>query len=130
MAVSVVLDTNVVLYHLANRLAADLPEGPICVSVISEIELLSYPGLASAEEKQIEAFLAKVNVIELSDAVKREAIKLRKTRKLKLPDAIVAATAKTLAATLLTNDKALSSVSGLTCVVPKLAEQDDVGGSL
>jgi len=53
MALSVVLDTNVVLYYLGNRLAGDLPSGPICVSVVTEIELLSYPDLSRDEEKHL-----------------------------------------------------------------------------
>ena len=52
MAVTAVLDTNVVLYHLGDRLAEPLPHGAICVSVITEMELLSYPSLSPEEESR------------------------------------------------------------------------------
>jgi predicted nucleic acid-binding protein len=121
VVVSVVLDTNVVLYHLGNRLAEDLPDGPLCISVISEIELLSYPGLSPDEEQNLRSFLEKINIIELNDAVKSGAIALRRKGKLKLPDAIVLATAKALGATLLTNDLTLAKAEGASVVVPELS---------
>lgn len=120
MALTVVLDTNVVLYHLGGRLVDDLPNDTLCISVISEIELLSYSGLSIEERKRIEAFVKKVNVVDLTEPIKRAAITLRMDRKLKLPDAIVAATAISLKATLMTNDAKLSKAAGLKAIVPKL----------
>ncbi len=49
----ILLDTNVVLYLLGGRLANPLPSGEYFVSVISEIELLSYPSLSLEEEIEI-----------------------------------------------------------------------------
>lgn len=46
----ILLDTNVVLYLLGGRLANPLPSGQYFVSVITEIELLSYPSLNSERE--------------------------------------------------------------------------------
>ncbi|MFA5920045.1 MAG: hypothetical protein WC856_01990 [Methylococcaceae bacterium] len=40
---SIVLDTNAVFYFLAGHLAEPLPQADFYVSVITEIELLSYP---------------------------------------------------------------------------------------
>lgn len=110
---SFVLDTNVVLYHLGNRLAEDLPDGPLCISIITEMELLSFPGLSENEEREIQRLLKSINVIELSEAIKNEAIQLRKTFKVKLPDAIIMATAKSLSAPLITNDLALAKIKGI-----------------
>ena len=102
-----VLDTNAVLYFLGGRLAAPFPAGSYAISVISELELLAYPGLASAEEQRIRAFLADIPVTDLTQSVKHHAVNLRKRFGLKLPDAIIAATALALEATLLTNDQRL-----------------------
>ncbi len=44
---NIVLDTNAVLYFLGGRLAEPLPQANFYVSVITEIELLSYPLLKS-----------------------------------------------------------------------------------
>lgn len=103
-----VLDTNVILYFLGGRLAEPLlPASSYAISVISELELLAYPGLVSSEEQRVRAFLADIAVTELTPAIKSHAVDLRKRYSLKLPDAIVAATALALDATLLTNDQRL-----------------------
>ena len=79
--------------------------------MISELELLAYPGLVSSEEQRVRAFLADVPVTDLTTSVKHHAVNLRKQFGLKLPDAIVAATALALEATLLTNDQRLLALS-------------------
>lgn len=57
MAVRGVLDTNTVLYLLGGRLAEPLSEGRYFVSVITEMEPLSYPSLDAPEEKRVRSFL-------------------------------------------------------------------------
>ena len=104
MAVKRLLDTNAILYLLGGRLAAPLEIGPYYVSVISEMELLSYPSLTDDAETQIRSFLADVTVVELTSEIKAAAIHVRRQLGLKLPDAIVAASAMVLEAELLTND--------------------------
>lgn len=107
----IVLDTNVVLYFLGGRLTNPLPSGQYFVSVITEIELLSYPSLSSDEEVQIRDFLAKITVVELERSIKDLAITFRKQYRLRLPDAIIAATAQVLNATLFTNDVRLANLT-------------------
>ena len=106
-----VLDTNIILYFLGGRLADSFPAGVYAISVISELELLAYPGLVSSEEQRIRDFLADVPITDLTQPVKHHAVNLRKRFGLKLPDAIVAATALALEATLLTNDQRLLALS-------------------
>ena len=106
-----VLDTNIILYFLGGRLADSFPAGAYAISVISELELLAYPGLVSSEEQRIRDFLADVPITDLTQSVKHHAVNLRKRFGLKLPDAIVAATALALEATLLTNDQRLLALS-------------------
>ncbi|MEQ9551449.1 MAG: type II toxin-antitoxin system VapC family toxin [Coleofasciculus sp. G3-WIS-01] len=107
----ILLDTNVVLYFLGGRLTNPLPSGQYFVSVISEIELLSYPSLSSDEEVQIRGFLAKITVVELESSIKDLAITFRKQYRLRLLDAIIAATAQFLNARLFTNDVRLANLS-------------------
>ncbi|MEQ9372750.1 MAG: type II toxin-antitoxin system VapC family toxin [Coleofasciculus chthonoplastes F3-SA18-01] len=107
----IVLDTNVVLYFLGGRLTNPLLSEQYFVSVITEIELLSYPSLSSDEEVQIRDFLAKLIVVELESNIKDLAITFRKQYKLRLPDAIIAATAQVLNATLFTNDVKLTNLT-------------------
>ena len=106
-----VLDTNVVLYHLGNRLQQPLKKKRYAISIITEIELLSYPNIRANEINIIQNFVAQTTVIELRHSIKTETIALRKKYNLKVPDAIIAATALRLNAPLLTNDKKLLSVS-------------------
>ncbi|BAY67772.1 hypothetical protein DSM107007_10720 [Nostoc sp. PCC 7120 = FACHB-418] len=49
-----ILDTNVTLYLLGGRLLNTLPVGEFYLSVISEIEMLSYPALGAEEELRIQ----------------------------------------------------------------------------
>jgi predicted nucleic acid-binding protein len=106
-----VLDTNAVLYFLGGLVTGDLPGGDYYVSVITEIELLAYPSLTKDEEIRINIFLKDINVLGIESVVKRYAIELRKCHNLKLPDAIIAATALALNATLLTNDQKLLALT-------------------
>ncbi len=109
----IVLDTNIALYYLGGRLAVPLPNGLYHASIITEMELLSYPNLSPAAEQQIQNFLAQLLLLGMDESIKRMAIALRKQYRLKLPDAIIATTAQSLNALLLTNDLKLSTIATL-----------------
>jgi hypothetical protein len=118
-----VLDTNIILYFLGGRLADPFPVGDYAISVISELELLAYPGLVSSEEQRIRDFLVDVPITDLTQSVKHHAVNLRKRFGLKLPDAIVAATALALEATLLTNDQRLLALSDVSTQAIRVKSQ-------
>jgi predicted nucleic acid-binding protein len=118
-----VLDTNAILYLLGGRLAQPLPPAQYLISVISEMELLSYPSLDDAGLAQIRTFLSEVTVVDLTEEVRESAILLRRQHALKLPDAIVAATAISFQASLVTNDAKLLRVPALSCEPLKLKKQ-------
>lgn len=112
------LDTNMVIGLLkghpqAITLAeeAKLSLDKIAVSQITRMELLGYPKLTDDEERVIRIFLGTCQVRMLDERIEVEAIRLRRTGSLKLPDAIVAATAITGALRLLTLDQGM--VQGL-----------------
>ncbi len=109
------LDTNVALYLLADRLAQPLPVGRYGISIITEMELLSWPSLTADEERKVQQFLRHLTLLELTPTIRAHAVKLRKDHRLKLPDAVVCATALASNVDLWTNDKALGKVPGLTC---------------
>jgi predicted nucleic acid-binding protein len=113
MGMSIVLDTNAVLYFLAGRLAEPLPQADFFVSVITEIELLSYPLLKMEDEAEIRSFLNDVTIIDLTEKNKQSAIAFRRQYRLKLPDALIVATAYNLKAELFTNDIKLLNISEL-----------------
>ena len=110
MDLNIILDTNVVLYFLAGRLREPLPQANIYISVITEIELLSYPLLSVESESEINDFLADVTIVDLSKHIKQTTVSLRRQYRLKLLDAIIVATAHFLNAELLTNDIKLLNI--------------------
>lgn len=109
-----IIDTNVAIYLLSGKLQDAIPEGRIAASVITEIELLV--GITKEDSQGLEAvrrLLRSINIIPVDDLVKEAAVSIRREHRLKLPDAIVAATALVLGGTLWTNDSAMSVVTGL-----------------
>ena len=112
------LDTNIVLHVLGGnqQLIKFLTGVDLFVSVITEIELLAYPSLSQAGLSAINQFLGELEIIGLNNAVKNATIDIRKTSGLKLPDAIIAATAFANGYTLLTSDKAFQRVNGIMVI--------------
>lgn len=110
-----ILDTNIFILLFNNRLQDDLPDGELGCSVITEMELRGYPNLTASEDALIRDRLSILVVYGIDAAVKEETIRLKRLFRLKLPDAIIAATAIINDAVLLTNDTALHRVSGLLC---------------
>ncbi len=107
------LDTNVAIRLLGGKLMAPLPEGLYGISIVSEIELLSFSSLRQEEEQAIHLLLNMLERLALNRAVRDQTILLRRRLGLKLPDAVIAATAIAWNATLLTNDQQLQQVPEL-----------------
>ena len=113
-----VLDTNTVLYLLNGdeTLAEFLFEKNLFISIITEMELLSYKKITAKEQKQIQLFLSELRIINISETIKETAIAVRKKYGFKLPDSIIAATAITLSHPLLTADKQLQLLPDLNII--------------
>lgn len=63
------------------------------ISVITEIELLCWRSATENDISTINQFIANCDVYELRSDVKLQTIDIRKSSRLKLPDAIIAASA-------------------------------------
>ena len=113
MVMTYLLDTNALIYLQGGKLADELPVGVYGYSVISEIELLSWPEIQSEQEVVWRGLLATLHRVEVDLSVREMAIRLRRERRLKLPDAVIAASALVLDAVLFTNDRQLLSLSDL-----------------
>ncbi len=111
MSGKVVLDTNAVINALDKGFY--LPPGDYYISVITEIELFSYPELTESEAKIIRNFMRRVSSVPLDDAVRDFAIHIRKHYNIKLPDSIICATALSKKSLLITNDKKLDRIENL-----------------
>jgi len=111
------LDTNAVLSILGSENVFSSLEGKeLFISFITELELFSYPGLTKKEEKSIKFFLSKVTILDINQGIKAKAIRFRKKYKLKLPDAIICATAASKNMPLISNDKQLKKITALPVV--------------
>jgi len=71
--------------------------------------------LSSIEEKGIKKFLKLIDIINIDQDIKNMTIKLRQKYLLKLPDAIICATAQFHKLTLITNDLKLHKISEIKC---------------
>lgn len=63
------------------------------ISVITEIELLCWKANTEKDLKVLQNFIQDAFVIELEPSIKLKTADLRKVYRIKLPDAIIAATA-------------------------------------
>ena len=108
-------DTNIVLLHMATGfLNQAWAEHDFFVSVITEAELLRYPGIGAYETNLIDSFLSITTVIEINSTIARRAALIGRTRKIKLPDLLIAATALELDAILISkNFKDFRTIPGL-----------------
>lgn len=95
-----------------------IDQGPI-ISVITAIEALSWVNPDKNKEAVIKSFVQDANVLSLSSEVVDQCVKLRRSRKLKTPDAIIAATAMVYGLTLITSDGVFSNISGLKVIDPR-----------
>jgi len=112
------LDTNAVLYVLNGdeTLADFLFEKELYISVISEMELLSYKNITDKEKNQIEHFLNDFLIININEKIKSNTIEVKKSSNMKLPDSIIAATAISLKLPLVTSDKHFKNVKNLDLI--------------
>ena len=107
---TLLLDTNAVIMLLDNEkysrfLDDHFPNNVRCISVITQIELLSYPNITQEADELIRSFLTDIPIIAIEGGIVEAAIQIRRSKPLiKLPDAVIAATAIDFDALLITND--------------------------
>ena len=112
------LDTNAVLYLLnGDETLADFLEGKeLYISIITELEILSYKKITEAEQLKISEFLGELIIINIINEIKKITIELRKNFNLKLPDSIIAATATSLEMPFITSDKQFKTITNLNLI--------------
>lgn len=90
------LDSNILIDYLLGRpeAAAEIQrDGEIpAISIVSWIEVMS--GARPDEEERVRDFLDGFEIIPLTPAIAIEAARLRRAHRLKLPDAVIWATAR------------------------------------
>lgn len=125
MGKSYLIDSNSIIDYLNGILpeeGADLlrdvvNEVPV-ISFISKIEVLSFKS-DEATELLLREFINSSSVIEITNDIIDATINIRKERKIKVPDAIIGATALTLDLTLITrNTKDFNGIRDLRIINP------------
>jgi len=101
MGVNILIDTNAAIDYLAGKLPEKgvqkidqlLTNKNAQISIIVKIELLSFNPPNPDDLEIIEAFIHKCAILSLTDTIANRTYLLRREYKIKLPDAIIAATA-------------------------------------
>ncbi|OYU94754.1 MAG: PIN domain nuclease [Bacteroidetes bacterium B1(2017)] len=127
MGIRYLWDTNTAIYYLqqqfpigAEKFIDDILkfEQPL-ISAITEIELLCWKTVSESDLIILNQFINDCSVIELEQSIKLRTASIRKATRIKLPDAIIAATAMEYDLTLLTrNVSDFSVVAGLELLNP------------
>ena len=88
------------------------------LSVITQIELLCWKTKATTEQS-IENFIEDSVILDIGPTIIAQCVKLRKGKKIKTPDAIIAATALANNYTLITNnERDFTNIKGLKIINP------------
>lgn len=119
------IDSNALIDYLSGKIPAKamsfmnhVINGIPNISIISKIEVLGYNTTPDAYEL-LSGFINDSLVIGLSDDIVNQTIELRKNKKIKTPDAIIAATALVNEYSLIThNTKDFDNIQGLKVVNP------------
>jgi predicted nucleic acid-binding protein len=92
---NILLDTNIIILLSQRKIS----EGKVFesyknyyISIITYMELLSYNFKNKDEEEFIKKVINKIPIINIDIKIANRVIKLKKERKIKLPDAIIIAT--------------------------------------
>ena len=121
-----ILDTNTIIDYIGDKLPQDssfamdkVVNDELNISIIVKIETLGFNG-EDSEMQKLKDFLSLAKTYYVDDLIAQKTIDLRKKyRKLKLPDAIIAATALANNLTLISrNTKDFEDISGLICINP------------
>ncbi|MDP3642867.1 MAG: type II toxin-antitoxin system VapC family toxin [Bacteroidota bacterium] len=127
MGIKYLWDTNTAIYYLqqqfptsAEKFIDDLLKHELpTISAITEIELLCWTTATDKDLDVLNGFISDALVIELEQAIKLKTAEIRKAHRIKLPDAIIAATAIVYELTLLTrNTEDFKNITGIVTLNP------------
>ncbi len=115
-----VFDTNILIDYLNGHEPAAAEISKHAEKIISRVTWMEVMvGVKAADEPSVRAFLGSFTIAELTPAISEEAVRIRKTKsKIKLPDAIIYATAKLASCKLLTRNTNDFDVTASDVVAP------------
>jgi predicted nucleic acid-binding protein len=108
-------DTNVIVYILQGNPSVQhfAHEDMFAVSCITEMELLGRFQISEEEKHTITRMLSQCFIIDINYHIKQMAINIRQNTHMKLPDALIAATALQHNLTLVSADKGFCKIADL-----------------
>lgn len=111
----VLLDTNILLLHLAHSILTDVaPDVEFYISSISVAEAFRYPGLGDDAARALMDIITIMTPLSIDMSIALRASELGRTRKTRLPDLLIAATALHYGLILITKDlKDFKNIPGL-----------------
>jgi hypothetical protein len=116
------LDSNIVIYIAKKELAPEVfvkADDTLYLSDVSYMETVGYAFSDESEKQAIEILLSVLFRFPIEEVVVQKVIALRQSRRMKLPDAIIAATALIHDCVLVTrNISDFSGLPGLTILNP------------
>jgi predicted nucleic acid-binding protein len=99
------LDTNILLLHLSENVLLSAPsDAEFFISTITVAESLRYPGLGDDDITALRDLMSVMTVVSVDQAIALRAGDLGRTRKTRLPDLLIAATALDWSIILITKD--------------------------
>ena len=116
---NIVVDTSLIinLFNGIEEVQPLIEDRNLFVSIISEIEVLSFPNLSLADKIILRNFLSECYIVDIEPSIKELTIDIRSKSKIKLPDAIIAATAIYFDLPLFTMDKGFNKIRNLNAVI-------------
>ena len=113
------IDTNILLYILrGNPKLRYLAQAELlAVSCVTEMEILGKFQIEETEKNIIAELLQQSAVIDITHTIKQITIQLKQKYRLKLPDAIIAATAIQQNLALITADKGFAKIEELDLIL-------------
>lgn len=114
------LDTNAIIFHLnGSKKIEILLEGcTIFISSITYTELFSFAKLTAVDTGLLKAYIAELQIVHTNNFICDIGAEIRRKTKIKLPDAIVAATSIYLDVPIITFDKGFQSINKLRIITP------------
>ena len=116
------LDTNIIIHLSYGELnTSDFSSSGdrLCISAITYMETLGYPFKTKEDESFVKMLCNSFDLYDLTKPIIEKTIEIRKRSKIKLPDAIIAASALVNNAALVTNNvKDFKTIDGISIINP------------
>ena len=105
------IDTNIIIYFLNDNLPAgsypkmnNIFSESFNISVITKMEVLGFTEHTELSYKKAKRFIDNANILEINDEIVEKVINIKRKKKVRLPDAIIAACAVNNNLTLITRN--------------------------